>query len=73
MVRLRLIAREQELTVMVADNGNGFDPSTAPHGFGLESMQRRAAVIGATLAIDSRPLDGTRVTIQLPLGAEARA
>jgi signal transduction histidine kinase len=29
-------------------------------------MRERAGIIGATLAIDSRPQDGTRVIVEVP-------
>jgi signal transduction histidine kinase len=30
-------------------------------------MQQRAGIIGAMFSVDSRPQDGTRVTVQVPL------
>lgn len=50
--------------VVVRDDGNGFDPGSTPHGFGLhvqvlESLQR----VGAAVEIDSEPGVGTAVTI----------
>lgn len=58
----------------VADDGAGFDPiSTGPRsdlsGFGLTGLRERAAAVGATLDIDSRPGAGTIVTLDLPLHA----
>ena len=35
--------------------------------FGLMNMQERAELIDARLLIDSRPGEGTRVHVQLPL------
>lgn len=54
------------LVVTVRDNGRGFNPRTAGGGFGLPSMRERAALINASLTIDSRPSDGTRLTVELP-------
>jgi len=56
------------LEVVVADNGTGFDPA-APRGLGhqgLRNMRTRAAAIGATLLIDSRPGAGTRIIVRVP-------
>ncbi|MEM7483137.1 MAG: GAF domain-containing sensor histidine kinase [Acidobacteriota bacterium] len=52
----------------VNDDGRGFDPAAAspPHRrprFGLATMRERAQAIGADLTIDSRPGEGTRVTL----------
>lgn len=56
----------------VADNGRGFDPATiGPRpdrtGLGLTGLRERAAEAGATLDIDTRPGDGTTITLDLPL------
>lgn len=70
LVRVVAGVESDELRLTVSDNGRGFEPARLDgRGFGLESMRDRAAVIGARLTVDSRPLDGTRVTAQVPLGA----
>jgi len=56
-----------ELKIAVADNGRGFRPDQVPAGFGLESMQQRAAVIGARLSVTSAPQDGSRVELVMPM------
>jgi signal transduction histidine kinase len=55
-------------TLSIADNGHGFDVSAArsPEHFGLINLTERAASIGATIEIDSRPDRGTRVTMVVP-------
>jgi signal transduction histidine kinase len=57
------------LRVTISDNGAGFNPeiATRPTALGLLSMRERAAAIGATLAIRSRPGDGTIVMIERQL------
>ena len=68
VVRVRASVEEGRLVVVVGDNGSGFDPGTVGRfGFGLASMRERAALIGGELHIDSRPQDGTRVSLFLPL------
>ena len=60
--------------VVVADNGCGFDPgATGRTAYGLSSMHERAELIGGQLTIDSRPQDGTRVRLELPLANAALA
>jgi len=51
------------LTMMIKDNGKGFDVNKSTEGNGLKNMRKRAAEIGAKLLIDSLPGSGT--TIQL--------
>jgi PAS domain S-box-containing protein len=48
----------------VSDDGQGFDRApTSPEHFGLGIMRERSDAIGATLDIESKPGQGTRVTI----------
>jgi signal transduction histidine kinase len=57
---------DDTLRVTISDNGAGFDPQHAarPSALGLLSMRERAAAIGATFAVTSRPGDGTTVLIE---------
>lgn len=57
----------EALRLTVADDGAGFDPVDARRGFGLQSMQDRAARIGGKLEIESVPTRGTRVVFDLPV------
>ena len=52
----------------VEDNGVGFEPdeSGAASGFGLLGMHERAALVGATLQIESTHGSGTTVLLRLP-------
>ncbi len=58
------------LTLTVSDNGCGFDPATTAHGTGLTNMADRIAVVGGNLHIDTHPLQGTHVTITIPIDSE---
>jgi signal transduction histidine kinase len=70
----RLAVRMQcghgKLSVEVADDGVGFDPSatryTAGGGFGLYGIRERLAYLGGDLQIDSAPGKGTRIALHLP-------
>jgi signal transduction histidine kinase len=67
LVRVEVGEQSSEVRVMVSDNGRGFPAGEQPaSGYGLKSMEQRAAIIGGTLDVDSRPADGTRVTLRLP-------
>jgi two-component system sensor histidine kinase UhpB len=54
---------KNNLTMMIKDNGKGFDLNKSTEGNGLKNMKKRANEIGAQLVIDSYPGNGT--TIQL--------
>ena len=68
LVRVKFETRDGVVWLAVGDNGKGFDPaSVARGGYGLAGMRERAALIGGHLTIDSRPLDGTRITVEVPV------
>jgi PAS domain S-box-containing protein len=58
------------LRMVVADDGEGFDPSAmnqaCEDSFGLFSLRERIQFLGGHLDIDSAPSRGTRVTVELP-------
>ena len=73
-VRVEMTAENGSVQLRVADNGRGFaSDQPAQGGFGLKSMEQRTAVIGGSLAIESRPQDGTSVTVLVPLPAAGSA
>ncbi len=68
-VNLSLKAADKSIRLSVTDNGAGFSEETVgskPMSFGLAGMRERAALLGGTLAIRSRPGKGTAVALQLP-------
>ncbi len=70
---VRIETAECLLRVSISDNGAGFNPDIAarPTSLGLLSMRERAAAIGATFSITSRPGDGTTIVIERPMDSEA--
>lgn len=73
---VQLSFRGDKLQVAVTDNGRGFEVPESPAElaraghFGLLGLQERAELIGAQLAIESRPGQGTSVTVTVPLPPE---
>jgi signal transduction histidine kinase len=65
--RVSITRQDDRLTVVVADEGRGFDPADLPEsGIGLAGMLERSRLLGGHLSIESAPSAGTRVTISLP-------
>ena len=64
---ISLSVENNELTLIVADNGRGFASDNGYDGQGLRSMHRRAEALGGQLDIRSRTAGGTRMTFQMPL------
>jgi PAS domain S-box-containing protein len=61
------------LSLIVEDNGVGFDPSMIENhrGVGLIGMRERAALAGAELQVESSPGRGTTVIVRAPVIAPA--
>ncbi len=56
-----------EIRLEIEDDGQGFDSDPeSVKGMGLQIMEYRAHIIGATLHIDSAPDKGTRIRCILP-------
>lgn len=67
-VALSLIAEQGQLTLVLEDNGRGFDPAQARGaGVGLQSMQERLAELGGTMQIQSAAGDGTQIVAHCPI------
>jgi signal transduction histidine kinase len=67
-VRLRLLAGGGEALAELTDDGRGFDPEEAGGGVGLAAMRERVARLGGGIEVASRPGEGARVLVRVPLG-----
>jgi PAS domain S-box-containing protein len=72
-VVVEVVCDDQSLRVQVTDDGCGFDVATilrtgpAEGHFGLLGLQERATLLGGQAHVESRPGQGTRITVELPL------
>jgi signal transduction histidine kinase len=66
-VRFHLTPAASGLRIEIRDNGVGFDLNAPSSGHGLSNLRERAAMMRATLRIESRP--GTTVVLDVPSGA----
>jgi signal transduction histidine kinase len=57
-----------QLALLVADNGHGFDATRAPSGRGLGNLRRRAQALGGQVSFTSTA-QGTTLRIELPTQA----
>jgi signal transduction histidine kinase len=60
-----------DVTVLVRDDGRGFDPGAGTDGFGLVGMRERVESLGGRLDIESAPASGTIVSVRLPVRRRA--
>ena len=69
---------DSRLTWVVSDDGCGFDPAICQNSqlesrsFGLSSIRERITNIGGEMAIDSKPGNGTTITLSVPHSIAAR-
>jgi len=66
--RLGLVYEREAVSLLVQDDGEGFDPQADSLGdrFGLRAMTERARDLGGTLDVDSLPGWGTRIRARFP-------
>ncbi len=76
-VSLILMRKADEVSLIVEDNGCGFDPSAVEHAprppLGLIGMRERVALVGGEFAIYSHPGEGTTVRVRIAIKEEAHA
>lgn len=63
-ITVRLAFEPRAVTLVVADDGCGFEPART--GFGLTGMRERITEVGGRLDVDSTPGQGTRLTVSVP-------
>ncbi len=66
-VIVNLVERDDFITMVVEDDGRGFDTSASSSGFGLRGLRERVALRRGSLSIESEPGEGTRITAKLPV------
>jgi len=67
-VSVVLTRKDDSVSVVVEDDGVGFEPGrTREGGIGLAGMRERVALLGGRLAIESRPGAGTTFVAEVPL------
>jgi len=66
---IQIIQNDEDITVMIEDNGVGFSPGEAKDGkgLGLKSTDSRIKSMNGQFFIDSLPGQGTTVTMIIPL------
>ncbi|MGZ3849705.1 MAG: PAS domain-containing sensor histidine kinase [Flavisolibacter sp.] len=66
-VSITLDQEEGRLTLLVVDNGKGFDTKVSRKGIGLSNMQHRVSLYKGTVELHSETNKGTRLFVSIPL------
>lgn len=78
-VSIAIKERDDLISLMIEDNGAGFDPAPVltrraeGRGLGLAALNERARMLGGTLEIQSRPGDGTKVICSIRVDLARKA
>jgi len=66
-VWLELVLDDQAISLLVKDDGCGFDPQAVPAGFGMRGLRERAAHLKGEFHLETSPGAGTQICFHLPL------
>ena len=66
-IEVSLTREAGRISLMVSDDGKGFNPAQVAAGMGLENVRSRVASFGGTIQIDSTPGHGTTVSVEGPV------
>jgi two-component system, NarL family, sensor histidine kinase LiaS len=62
--------RADRVTLIIKDDGRGFDTTASQGGVGLRSMRERAEGLGGNFMVDSTPGQGAQIVVSLPIAIE---
>jgi PAS domain S-box-containing protein len=62
---------EQKVHLSISDRGTGFDRGAASRqsGIGIRSMEERVRLVGGQFTVHSRPMEGTKIDVWVPIGS----
>jgi len=76
-VSVVLLHRYRDVTLLIEDNGRGFDPAEVTRnehgGLGLSGMKERVGLMGGTCDVESAPGRGTTIRVRIQLDGEKNA
>jgi len=67
--RVKLTKTKTEVRLLVSDNGVGFETKSEvmERGLGFISMQERLLILGGEIEVHSKPQQGTRIEVRIPV------
>ena len=72
-VTVRLARNEDNITgveylsLIIEDNGRGFDPTQKSDGIGIVGMRERVVTLGGEFKMTSSPVNGTQISVRIPI------
>jgi signal transduction histidine kinase len=71
-VEIRAEATDRHFTLTIADDGVGIDPERLERPATLRALRQRAEALSADLGVETRPGEGMRLKLTVPLARKAR-
>lgn len=68
-ILVQLTRTDTEIALLVEDNGQGFDPASAPKGMGTQNVAQRVQFLRGELSVQTAPGEGVSVHVTVPLTA----
>jgi two-component system NarL family sensor kinase len=66
-ITIQLIGQDTHFTIMIEDDGKGFDTEMQKNGRGLKNIVTRSLWLKGNINIDSTPGRGTTITTEIPV------
>jgi signal transduction histidine kinase len=66
-VQVDIACDGEHLTVLIQDNGKGFDVDAFSPGMGLKNIRTRAEALDGTFEINSQIGEGTKIIVKIPM------
>ncbi len=72
--RVSIVAtrRERSISLVIEDDGQGFDTAAGADGMGLAGMRERVNLLDGQLSLESSAGEGTTIVVDLPLAEAGR-
>jgi signal transduction histidine kinase len=64
---IEVAINENQIMLIITDDGIGFDPKTVRKGIGLANIQRRVEMFAGTFNMNASPGKGCKLEISIPL------
>jgi signal transduction histidine kinase len=66
-VVVELFSEKDNVDLIMTDDGKGFDYESVKKGLGLKNMMSRAEMLGGAVSLKSKPGDGCKLTVSIPI------
>lgn len=66
-LEIQIVNDRSSLTLIMEDNGVGFDTAQNAGGIGIKNMRSRSDLLNGDLSIESAPNEGTTISLTIPL------